>query len=150
MAILGVADIIFGVDDLDLCTRFWNDFGLVPLARDQRQSVFEVASGSKVTVRQRNDSRLPPQYFDWPGIRETIWGVDTTESLEKLIADLSRDRTLKRDADGTVHFHADDGQPIGLRVWQKRSVLSQPDPVNAPGCIQRLNQHRKWRQRARP
>jgi len=150
MAIRGVAEIIFGVDDLSTCARFWDDFGLTAVSRDQTQAVFEVASGSRVTVRQRADARLPPEYFEWPGIRETIWGVDTAENLEALVADLSRDRSVKRDADGTARFHADDGQPLGLRVWHKRPVTSQPDPVNAPGCIQRLNQHRKWRQRAVP
>ena len=150
MAILGVAEVYFGVDELEKCTRFWDDFGLVRLAAGPTESVFEVASGARVTVRLRNDARLPAQYFDWPGIRETIWGVDTAANLDKLVADLARDRKVTRDADGTAHLIADGGQPIGLRVWHKREVLSQPDPVNAPGCIQRLNLHRKWRQRARP
>lgn len=150
MAILGVAELIFGVDDLELCSRFWADFGLVPVARDESQAVFEVASGSRVTVRHRGDPRLPPAYFEWPGVRETIWGVDTAENLERLVAGLSRDRKVERTGDGTARCLADDGQPLGLRVWHKRPVLSQPDAVNAPGCIQRLNQHRKWRQRARP
>lgn len=150
MAILGVSEIIFGVDDLDLCTRFWADFGLTPVARDADHAVFEVASGSRVTVRRRSDPSLPPQYFDWPGVRETIWGVDTQDSLDKLVAGLSTDRKVRRDADGSAHFFADDGQPLGLRVWQKRAIVSQPDAVNAPGHIVRLNQHRKWRQRASP
>jgi catechol-2,3-dioxygenase len=150
MAIVGVAEIIFGVDDLELCARFWDDFGLAPLERGKSQSVFEVAAGSRVTVRHRSDPRLPPQYFEWPGIRETIWGVDTTASLDALVADLSQDRKVERAADGTARFFADDGQPLGLRVFAKRPLISQPDPVNAPGCIQRLNQHRKWRRRALP
>ena len=150
MAILGVAEIVFGVDDLGLCTRFWDDFGLTPVRRADDHFVFEVASGSQVTVRHRNDAALPPAYFEWPGIRETIWGVDTAAALETLVIDLSCDRPVRRDSDGTAHFLADDGQPLGLRVWHKRTVVSQPDAVNAPGCIQRLNQHRKWRLRARP
>ena len=35
-------------------------------------------------------------------------------------------------------------------MWRKRPLLSQPDPVNAPGNIQRLNLHRKWRYKAIP
>jgi len=150
MAILGVESVIFGVDDLELCSKFWEHFGLTPLTRSADESVFEVVSGSKVVVRRRNDPSLPSAYADKPGIRETIWGVDTTEALEALVTDLSRDREMRHDADGTVHFLADDGMPLGLRVWQKRTVVSQPDPVNAPGNIQRLNLHRKWRRRAIP
>ncbi len=150
MAILGVAEAVFGVDDLDTCTRFWVDFGLTLVSKDQSESVFEVVSGSRVVVRKRDDSRLPPAYFDWPGVRETIWGVDTQQALDRLVADLGRDREIRHDGAGTWRFSADDGQPLGLRVWAKRPVLSQPDPVNAPGCIQRLNLHRKWRSRAIP
>ncbi|MBN4075891.1 MAG: bleomycin resistance protein [SAR86 cluster bacterium] len=150
MAIIGVENAIFGVDDVKLCTKFWDDFGLVPVSITDTESVFEVASGSKVTVMHRDDPRLPAAYAHAQGIRETIWGVDTQESFDKLIADLSSDRELTIDESGTAHFCADDGMPLGLRLWHKREVVSCPDPVNAPGNIQRLNQHRKWRMRAIP
>ena len=150
MAILGVESAIFGVDDLELCTRFWTDFGLTPLSQTADESVFEVASGSKIVVRRRGDPRLPTYYADKVGIHETIWGVDTQEALDALVADLSRDREVRLDDDGVAHLHCDDGMPIGLRVWRKRQVVSQPDPVNAPGAIRRLNLHRKWRRRALP
>ncbi len=150
MSILGVESAIFGVDDLETCTRFWEDFGLTLVHRDAGESVFELPVGSKVVVRRREDPRLPAESFDGVGIKETIWGVDTPENLERLVAGLAVDREVRRDADGTAHTVANDGQPIGLRVWAKKPVVSQPDPVNAPGCIQRLNQHRKWRRRAIP
>jgi catechol 2,3-dioxygenase-like lactoylglutathione lyase family enzyme len=167
MAILGVESAIFGVDDVALCTRFWDDFGLVPVApragttagtsstagASGTESVFETASGSKVVVLHRDDPRLPPLAPNWSqrsGIRETIWGVDTAEALDTLVAGLSRDREVRRDSDGTAHFRADDGMPLGLRLWNKRTVTSVPDRVNSPGRIERLNQHRQWRTRARP
>jgi len=46
MAIVGVESAVFGVEDLELCSRFWDDFGLVPVSRTADESVFEVASGS--------------------------------------------------------------------------------------------------------
>ena len=61
MAILGVAEISFGVDDLDRCAQFWDDFGLVPVARAADHAVFEVASGARVIVRRRADPILPPE-----------------------------------------------------------------------------------------
>lgn len=150
MTILGVESAIFGVDEFERTVQFWTDYGLEPVSSTADEAVFEVATGSKVVVRRRNDPRLPAQYFDWPGVRETIWGVDTQESLERLAADLGRDRELRTDPDGTVHFVADDGTPMGLRVWHKRTVVSAPDEVNAPGAIRRMNQLRKWRTRAKP
>lgn len=150
MAILGIESVIYGVDDLSLCTRFWQDFGLVLRSQSSDEAVLEVASGSKVVLRMRGDSRLPTAFSHSPGVHETIWGVDTREALEELVTDLSRDRSVRRDPDGSAHFEADDGMPFGLRVWKKRTVISVADKVNTPARIERLNQHRQWRSCARP
>ncbi len=151
MSILGVESVIFGVDDLAENTSFWSDFGLTLLSSDAAESVFEVASGSRVILRPHGHAALPsPDPFPGNGIKETIWGVDTAENLEKLVAGLATDRTVTRDADGTARFRADDGQPLGLRVWAKRAVVSEASPVNSPGNIKRLNQHRIWRKKAIP
>ena len=150
MAILGIEALVYGVDDLDRCSRFWEDFGLTPVSRTADESVFEVASGSRVVLMRRGDARLPKAFSHSVGVHETIWGVDSRATFDRMVADLKRDRTVHTDDDGVAHFEADDGMPFGLRVWNKRSVVSVTDPVNTPGTIRRLNQHRQWRQRARP
>ena len=150
MSILGVESVIFGVDDLPECTRFWEDFGLNPVSADASQSVFDVASGSRIIVRHRDDPDLPPANCDMPTVRMTVWGVDTPENLEKYVARLEVDREVRRDADGTAYCQAPDGQHFGLRVWAKKTVFSRPDPVNAAGNIQRLNLSRQWRHKAIP
>jgi catechol 2,3-dioxygenase-like lactoylglutathione lyase family enzyme len=151
MSILGIESVIFGVDNLDENTRFWTDFGLPLETRTTEESVFRVASGSRIILRLHGDPGLPsPDPFPGNGAKETIWGVDTAENLEKLVSGLSTDRSVTRDADGTAHCIADDGQPIGLRVWEKRVVISEASAVNSPGNINRLNQHRIWRHKAIP
>lgn len=150
MAILGVESLVFGVDDVALACRFWTDFGLTPCSVQPQLGLFEVPSGSKVVVRPNDDAALPLANFSGQGLREAVWGVDSTESLQTLVANLASDREVKIDAEDTAHFYADDGTPMALRVWRKRNVISQPDAVNAPGNIQRLNLHRKWRLRAQP
>lgn len=150
MAILGVESVVFGVDDLETCARFWKDFGLNPVSSDATEAVFDLPSGSRVLVRLRGDARLPPEVHAKPGIKLTIWGVDTADNLEKLVAGLEVDREVRREADGTAICQAPDGQWFGLRVWAKKPVISEASPVNTPGNFPRLNQHRIWRQRAIP
>ena len=150
MSILSVESVVFGVDDLEENTRFWLDFGLPLKSRSADASVFEVASGSRVILYRHGDARLPKDPYPGNGIKETVWGVDTAESLERLVAGLAADRTVRRDADGTAHCVTDDGQPIALRVWAKRAVVSNTSAVNSPGNIRRINQHRIWRRRAIP
>lgn len=151
MSILGVESVVFAVDDLETCSKFWDDFGLQPLEHDATQSIFKVASGSRVIVRKHGDRRLPPDSFEGNGIKLTIWGVDDEDSLNAILAKLSADGIeIVRGVDETPIFQCPDGQWLGLRVWNKKSVLSVADPVNTPGSIKRLNQHRQWRKRALP
>jgi len=149
LAILGIESLVYGVDDIPTCSRFWDDFGLTPVSRSDRESVFELASGSRVIVRAPHDCGTA-EWFEGNGAKLVVWGVDTEKNLESLVSGLTRDRDVRRDPDGTAYAVGDDGIPFALRVWNKRPIVSAPDPVNAPGYIQRLNQHRKWRTRARP
>lgn len=150
MAIIGIERVIFGVDDFDECVRFWKDWGLYHVRSDDTEQVFATQNGSKVIVRKRGDPRTPQTYAHKPGVHETIWGVDTKEAFDELVANLRNDRIVTIDDDGIAHFAADCGMPLGLKVWTPKKYVSQPDAVNAPGRIVRLNQHRKWRQKAIP
>lgn len=150
MSITGIESLIYGVDDVAECTRFFADFGL-PLARGgDDEAVFLLAEGSRVIIRHKQDPSLPMSDIQGIGVREIVWGVEDRGALEALADDLGRDRDLLRDEDGTVHFLTDFGLPMALRVHAKKPVVSAPDPVNAPGRVNRLNQHRKWRLRAMP
>ena len=151
MSILGVESVVFAVDDLENCARFWDDFGLNPVSHDPGEAVFDVMSGSKIIVRKHGDSRLPPKNFEGNGVVLTTWGVDSPESLNQITSSLKNDGVdVQKQDDGSVILQCPDGQWIGLKVWVKKPVVSVADPVNTPGSIKRLNQHRQWRKRAIP
>ena len=100
MAINGVQTAIFGVDDLDLCTRFFSDFGLDAVAKTAELTDFRLPEGSHVILRRSDDPTLPAHYVEGPGVREVIWGVDSADSLREIENELVRDRKVTRDADG--------------------------------------------------
>jgi len=150
VAILGIQTLTYGVEDVATSTRFFQDFGLALESGSDAVSVFRLPEGSSVVIRPLGDPDLPSSQIEGPGVREVIWGVDDEASLERLVADLSSDLAVRRDADGTAHFVTDFGVPMGLRVFRKRPILYAPEQSNAPGQIRRLNQHRRWRQRAYP
>jgi len=150
-AVLGVESVVFGVSDLSEHTRFWTDFGLPLESSDAGESVFRLASGSRVILLRHGDPRLPsPDPFPGDGVKETVWGVDCTGNLDRIAASLATEVAVRRDADGTVRCLCPDGQPIALRVWDKRTVVSQASPVNTPSSWPRFNQHRIWRHKAIP
>ena len=150
MSIVGIESLIYGVDDVTVCTRFFEDFGLPLLSESPTSSTFGLDEGSSVQIRHIDDPEIPRSEIVGPGVREVIWGVDSQKSLDQLTVGLASDREVRVDADGTAHFLTDCGLAMGLRVFQKKLVVTAPDPLNSPGKVNRLNQHRKWRLRARP
>lgn len=150
MAILGIQSLIYGVEDVAECTRFFTDFGLPLVSSDPEEARFQLDEGSEVRILSMTDKRLPESVLVGPGVREVVLGVDTAEALASLVKDLGRDRDVVSDADGVAHFLSDCGLPLALTVFRKKTVVNAPDPLNAPGVVQRLNTHRKWRTRARP
>jgi catechol 2,3-dioxygenase-like lactoylglutathione lyase family enzyme len=150
MAITGIESLVYGVDDVAVCTRFFEDFGLPLIARTASVSTFRLEEGSRVILRHIGDPALPSSKVVGTGVHEVVWGVDSSDSLESLAADLGRDRSLRRDADGTVHFLTDCGLPFALRVFRRNMVVTAPDPLNAADKVNRLNRPRRWRLRACP
>jgi catechol 2,3-dioxygenase-like lactoylglutathione lyase family enzyme len=150
MAIVGVESLIYGVDDVAKSIEFFDDFGLNRVVDGDAPATYRLAEGSRVVIREAADPVLPTGGLAGTGVREIIWGVDTQSALDALTANLSADCAVRKDPDGTVHFLTDFGLPMGLRLFAKVPVLSAPDALNAPGHVRRLNQHRKWRLRARP
>jgi len=150
VAIIGMESLVYGVEDVDRCSRFFSDFGLQLVTTSDSLAEFTVDEGSRVILRSAMDPGLPCSSLVGTGVREVVWGVDTESNLHALTQSVSSDREVTHDLEGTVHFLADGGLPMALRVFQKRGIASAPDPVNAPGSVNRINSHRKWRKRARP
>ena len=150
MAIIGIESILYGVDNVAECTRYFVDFGLPLVEQTEQHAHFRMEEGSKVFIRRINDPAIPKNRLVGSGVCEVIWGVDRQESLDRLVKDLGRDRAMRIDADGTARCLTDDGQAIGLRLYRKNAVHSAPDPVNSPGKANRINTQRKWKVKARP
>lgn len=150
MAIVGIDTALFGVPDISETVRFFEDMGLPVHSRSACEVHFRLEEGSSLVVRSMHDPAVPRSVLCPGGVQEVIFGVDTQASLDALVKDLARDRELRQDGDGAVRFRTDCGIPLGLRVFERKKVLFAPDPINAAGNVQRFNQLRKWRTRARP
>ena len=152
MSIIGIESLIYGVGDVSESARFFDDFGLTrDSVQGERDIVgFTLPEGSHIVLRHRDDPALPPSRIEGDGVREVIWGTRDAASRDMLAKAMASDREVMFDADGTAHFATDFGVPMGLRVFDRKSVVTAPDPLNSPGRINRLNQHRKWRLRAKP
>src|SRR5580704_18171720 len=131
MPINGVQTAIFGVEDLELCNRFFTDFGLKVSSKTENSISYRLPEGSYVLLKRSNDISLPPAYNPGSGIREVIWGVDTQIALNEIEAELKKDRAVTKDPDGTLHSADDLGLAVGFRVFERLPLAAKDDPVNS-------------------
>jgi catechol 2,3-dioxygenase-like lactoylglutathione lyase family enzyme len=148
MAITGVKSIHYRVADAarrEEARKFFDEFGLAPQPEAVGGITFGLPDGARVRLQDAAEAA-----FTTPVSVETIWGVDTPEALDRLVDSLARDLPIAQDARGDWRFVTPCGLPMGVGLFDRRAVLNRPDPLNAPGAIQRMNQWRKWRFRAQP
>lgn len=150
MAITGIEQLTFGVDDLEECRRFFEDFGLSAAPAPDDAPRFRLPEGSSVVLRQRGDPALSDSELVGCGVREVIWGVSDQDSLDALTAALSVDREVQPGRNGEILFVTDFGLPMGLKLFTRKPVIAAPEAANAPGHVVRLNRPRRWRERAFP
>lgn len=147
----GIERIKFAVENLEEACRFAHDWGLRETAQGSGSYLFEAVDGSEVEVVQAdpNDPARRP-VGNTSGVVEITWGVARPQALDRIDAELSKDREVSRDASGTLHSHDDLGIGIAFRLAQRRNSPVEPTRYNAPGHSDRLNRRAARYQQARP
>jgi catechol 2,3-dioxygenase-like lactoylglutathione lyase family enzyme len=144
MAIDRIEELVFGVTDLEESIRFYRDFGLDPVEIRNDRATFLTMVNQKIQLRQSDDPSLPP-FLAPPksngcGLREIVWGVDTQESLDSLAANLSADREVREDSDGSIHTFDETGYAIAFAVKDAVDVSFDARSVNVTGSVYRWNE----------
>lgn len=134
MNILGPDELVFGVDDIDSCARYLEDYGLKPSDVSERGGRFEALDGTAIVLRRHDDASLPADMGTQNKLRETIYGVADATTLSTIREELSRDRTAHLDERGVLHSTDDMGFAIGFQVTCRRQLQLSAEAVNAPGA----------------
>src|SRR5262245_40614228 len=100
MQIVGVDSAVLGVEDMDAAQKFFLDTGFNVVERGRSGAMFECLDGTSVILRLSGDSALPPAVAPSPTARETIWGVKDAATLEKIGAELGKDRDVSLGSGG--------------------------------------------------
>jgi len=143
MTILRVESLVYGVEDLDAGIRYFDDWGLPCAARGAHGADFALPSGQTILVRPAQDAALPAAPDGGPTLREAIWGVSDAAALDRIGAELARDRDVKADAAGGLHARDEAGFAIGFR-------RAAPAAKSSAAAAPRMNRPFDPERRARP
>jgi catechol 2,3-dioxygenase-like lactoylglutathione lyase family enzyme len=151
VSIIRIEEVVYAVDDIPQCTRFFEDFGLDLFAADGDGALLATGVGQRVRLRPLTDPALPAPLEDGPTLREVVWGVDCPESLRELRTELAKDREVAEDTDGTLHTLDETGYGLGFAVADQRAPeLADPGentyrrtervnrPLDPPGRVRPL------------
>ncbi len=133
MAINGVDAVTLGVEDVDAARRFYRDFGLAEVEHGSTQALFNAVDNTEIAIRDLNAAGLPDPVTGGSTVREIVWGVATSADLERIAAELSKDRPVSTGADGIVRSIDDDGFGIAFRVT-RREPRPAPNRANIYGA----------------
>ncbi|MGW0654989.1 VOC family protein [Streptomyces umbrinus] len=150
MGIQRIESVTYSVDDLGECVRFFDDFGLFPVERTGDHAVFETLTGQTLHLDTYPSPLLPPPVESGPTLREVVWGVDTREELERLVAAAGKDRAVRESADGVHHTVDETGFGVALALARPKQAPVTPRSANALGNVNRWNTALEPIDRARP
>jgi len=150
MGIQRIESLVFGADDVAEATRYFDDWGLEATSRGDAGTVFTLPENQTIVIRKSDDKSLPSAPDGANTLRETIWGVDSQAGLDAIRAELSKDRDVTTDNDGTLHARDDAGFAVGFRVWDYEPAGVAPSLVNMNDQNTRLNAPVDGHRRVRP
>ncbi|QRO01761.1 VOC family protein [Archangium violaceum] len=133
MNIIGPDALVFGVDDVAACGQYLLDYGLRGVDVNEQGGRFEALDGTHIVIKHHADPSLPPAMGTASQLRETVYGVADSATLDLIAAELGRDREVRRDAHGRLHTVDDMGFALAFQVTVRRPLTLAGETVNAPG-----------------
>jgi catechol 2,3-dioxygenase-like lactoylglutathione lyase family enzyme len=134
MQIKAINAAVLGVEDLDAARRFYRVFGLQEREFGGSGASYTTRDQSEIILRTAGDPLLPAPVAAGSTIREIIWGVESAADIESIATELSKDRVLTQDADGTLHSHDEDGYGIAFRIDTRTAAAPPPNLMNIYGA----------------
>jgi catechol-2,3-dioxygenase len=151
MDVLGIDEITYGADDLPLCKRFFDDWGMT-LAREGADALeYETQNGCRVVVKRSDAADLPPAIEDGPTLREVVWGVSDASVLQRFEQRIAgQPGFVKADARGRLGCTDPNGLAVRFQVMNKRDIEVECAEMNTWSHRPRVNQRSPSYERAIP
>jgi len=139
--VTGIDKVVYGVEAVGECARFFTDWGLSPAGEDDGGVRFETLDGGEVELRPADDPSLPPAFETGSTLRRLVWGVTDEAELAALRERLAARGPVDADAEG-LSCTEPNGLRQGFRVTCRRDPGVAATPVNVPGGIGRVDRRR--------
>lgn len=150
MAFVGIDAVTYGTSNMGKARQFYTDWGLKRRSSSKAKLVFETQDGAEVIIRPSGAKDLPKAIQRGNTIREVTWGLSSKADVTRIKRELSKDREVTEDKDGTLHAVDDAGLGVAFRKT-RRTQKKQPGRLqNSAGNVVRANERATVYDRATP
>jgi catechol 2,3-dioxygenase-like lactoylglutathione lyase family enzyme len=147
MPLCGIDAVTFGVENLNACRTFLDDWGLAPVSAANDRLVYRTLDGSEVIVRPKDAAELPPAIEEGNTVRQITWGAKDSSALNAV---LDRVKVIGTNGSGEPCAIDPNGMSLAFRVSRRERYVAKPTPINSPGIARRVDQRAPIYERARP
>ncbi len=150
--IVGLEEVVYGVEDMALARRFFEDWGLKKVSAAKSKLVYEAVDGTRVIARPADAKDLPKAIQPGSTVRKITWGLHKKADLKTFASELAKDRDVEIAKDGTVSSTDPMGLAIAFTATRRRKLgkTAIRDEVNTPTRIERVDRAAKFYPRAQP
>jgi catechol 2,3-dioxygenase-like lactoylglutathione lyase family enzyme len=137
---VGIESVHYGTEDMKLARRLFTDWGVAKVSDSRGLLRFATGNGTRIEVREGASSKLAPRINPQSQFREFVLGAKSRRDIEQLATELSRDRQVRQDPDGSIHSVDDCGIHFGVALSTcAKAAAPQALPRNAPGERKRID-----------
>ena len=148
--ISGVDRVVYGVEDLALCRRFFLDWGVALVDDSPTMLGFETLNGSEIHLYRHDDPSLPAAFEPGSTLRSVTWGVDDAADLDRLKSALACTKGFAASAE-KLSCVDPNGMTLDFRISRRRKVEVRGVPANVVGLPpQRVDRASPIYERAQP
>ena len=112
--------------------------------------MFKTSENQIIKLLLKDDASLPPTNEKGSTVREVVWGVNTKSAKDLIARELSSDRNLSEDSEGTLHTKEDSGNYIGFKLADVANAEVPKPELNFHENVERLNERAWPEERAHP
>ncbi len=139
MPLNGIDAVVYGVANMEKCRKYFSDWGLKKIFGGKNKSVYETRDRSQIILCPQATKDLPKAIQRGSTVREIVWGATSKADLKRIEKELSKDRDVTVDKDGTMHSVDDFGLGIAFRLTRRRKLKDARRPMNSASCAERVN-----------
>ncbi len=136
--ITGIDKVVYGVEEVAECARFFRDWGLTEIESGAAGTRFETLDGSEIELRAADDAALPPAFEAGSTLRRVVWSVADEPGLAALRDRLAGHAEVSDDEDGPGCTDPN-GLRLSFRVSRRRVVEATGSPMNTIDSVIRTD-----------